>query len=322
MRGEIIDLENKYFTMKSQYESAMAQLGATPGNEDFLKSNSVAPSDTFYTPFDNNSGNSQPEEIFRRPDNDGSGGSVLDRNRTQPEELPKRDNTQRSPDDLNLDIKDDDENNSQGSQYRRPRRGEVFGANELIGPSNTLPNSQPQKKQRRTNAQDWIRAIRLSQEKTAGQNLDQNPGHDGLMVVVQPIDQDGNVIPVAGDMTISIIDPKAATSRQRISFYRLPADEVEEMLETSEALGPGIHLPVAWNHQIPQHADLKVFVRFTSENNRRFEASMPVQIQVPTGSRTQNGDQFVDTDSDQNIEQGIPASPASSRKRPQWRPRR
>jgi hypothetical protein len=303
LRGEIIDLENKYYSMKSDYESAIAELDHcrgyksgsyySPNDPDIIYENQP------YDPSQN-----APEGIMPRRSNE----SVLQNNG---EKLPRQSKPKTEEGELNLKIEDNESGGDDGGMGFYDSQPNL-NTEPLIGPRNGGSRDSSGASTRKSNPQSWIRNIRFQRELCRAENRDGKPGDDGLLLVLQPVDENGDVIPVAGDMVISVIDPAENGRRQRIGFYRFQANEVEPMLESSEALGAGIHLRLDWNNYVPRNSDVQVFVRYMTRDKRKFESSIPLRIETANGA----DDQWV------NRPAKVPARPASSKQRPQWRPRR
>ncbi len=274
LRGEIIDLENKYFSLKSDYEAATSELAACRG-------------DTYYTP---------------------SNGK-----RTPVEELPKSPNPNSKPDDGSEPMIDD--GNVQ-PKLKTPASGTGYHNNDYSNDEISISSNDRGRQNdlhRKTDPQTWVKKIRIEKQLTRAEDFDGQSGDDGLVLVVQPIDQNGDVVTVAADMTISVIDPKESGKRQRISLHRLKRSDVETMLETSETLGAGVHLRLPWNSHRPRNRQVRVFVRFQTDDGRKLETNFLLKIVPPSGDRW--------THRQNQIRSTIPARPASSNKS-NWRPRR
>ncbi len=264
LRGEIIDLEDKYYSIKSQYESAQIEIQSLRGNPP------------------NAQGNGNSEEIFGQP-----------RNGNEP--LPNQED--------NDPIIEDGEGGDGEND---------MGGNDgyLTGPENRNFESAsiPQK----SDPAAWVRDIQIDRELSRAQNFDGKAGDDGILLVVQPVDDAGNVIPVAGKIKVSIIDKHEKGERQRIGFYELLEQDVQPIIETSEALGAGIHLRLNWNRHVPRNRLVRVFVRYEVEG-RRYQASIPIRVNT-------TADQQANWTPDRMSPTAAQSS--SNNNRPTWRPRR
>ena len=114
------------------------------------------------------------------------------------------------------------------------------------------------------------------------ENVDRLPGDDGLVLLVQPRSSNGDVIPAAGEMTVSIIDPKQYGHRQRIGLWKFTPDETSLFIADGRSGDQGIVLRLPWEKSTPKNNRLRAFVRFITEDGRRLETSTDFEINPPT----------------------------------------
>lgn len=63
---------------------------------------------------------------------------------------------------------------------------------------------------------------------TGGEDYDGQPGDDGITVYLKPIDRDGDVIKVAGDIRIELFDLSKSSDNQ-IAKLHVPVEQVSKM---------------------------------------------------------------------------------------------
>lgn len=100
-----------------------------------------------------------------------------------------------------------------------------------------------------------------------GINLDNQPGDDGLYLVITPKNQAGQIINDEGKLTIvaeEIIDDKPV----RISAWEIDSDEMKEYLEPIGA-SQGYHLRLPWQTSGPTGRTVQVFVKCEFEDGRK-----------------------------------------------------
>jgi len=92
---------------------------------------------------------------------------------------------------------------------------------------------------------------------TGGADYDGRPGDDGVTVYLKPIDRDGDVVKVAGDIRIQLYDLEAPSGHKLISEYRVPADQVGKLWHGKLLTG---HFTVKcpWPGPPPQHPEITV----------------------------------------------------------------
>lgn len=64
---------------------------------------------------------------------------------------------------------------------------------------------------------------------SGGESYDGEPGDDGVTVYVRPIDRDGDVIKVAGDLRIQLYDLAAPPGENLIGEYAISADQIGKL---------------------------------------------------------------------------------------------
>lgn len=99
-------------------------------------------------------------------------------------------------------------------------------------------------------------------------NLDQRSDDDGVYLVLQPKNAEGQIVAVAAQLTISILDPSRDPHEARIGRWDYTEEEVRAKLQPigSEA---GVHLTLPWNGPDPTADRVWVMVRYTFPDGRQ-----------------------------------------------------
>lgn len=100
-----------------------------------------------------------------------------------------------------------------------------------------------------------------------GINLDNQPGDDGLYLVVTPKNQSGQTINDEGRMTI-VAEEINEDKPMRISAWEIDPEEMKEYLEPIGA-SQGYHLRLPWNGSEPKGRTVQVFVKCEFEDGRK-----------------------------------------------------
>ena len=114
---------------------------------------------------------------------------------------------------------------------------------------------------------------------TSGQDVNDSPGDDGLNLLLQTKDANGQIVLHAGELTVSLIDPK---QRQRVGFWRFLAGETELFFVDQNENTDGILLHLPWDESVPRRARLLVHVSFITQDGRTLTTSNDVLIKPPT----------------------------------------
>ena len=114
---------------------------------------------------------------------------------------------------------------------------------------------------------------------TSGQNVNDSPGDDGLNLLLQTKDANGQIVLQGGELTVSLIDPK---QRQRVGFWRFLAGETELFFVDENENTDGILLHLPWGESVPRRSRLLVHVSFVTPDGRTLTTSSDVLIKPPT----------------------------------------
>lgn len=128
--------------------------------------------------------------------------------------------------------------------------------------------------------------IVLNPRLTGGLDFNGAPGDDGLNVVIEPRNQDDVFVPLAGKVSLVLLDPRLEGEVARVARWDLPPDEVQRRIKTDEETAPGIHLKLPWNALPPSHEDLLLFVRYETLDGRQVEAQAALTLAVSDRSST------------------------------------
>ncbi len=111
---------------------------------------------------------------------------------------------------------------------------------------------------------------------TIGLNESDAPGDEGLVVVLEPRNANGELLAAAGDVEIAAWDADVLDQypddpqRAYVAMWRIPAKEVAENLRRTPD-GPKLRLQLRWAKNRPQHERLRVFARFHTAAGQTLE---------------------------------------------------
>ncbi len=100
-------------------------------------------------------------------------------------------------------------------------------------------------------------------------------GDQGLLVVVEPRDQAGNILLAPGQTSVALIDPALTGEQARLARWDFSAADTERALHRGAE--PGIHLRLPWRY-VPSHDRLKVFVRYNTRDGRKLQAEQTIAV--------------------------------------------
>lgn len=128
---------------------------------------------------------------------------------------------------------------------------------------------------------DKVHRISLNRRLTGGYNLDGKPGHDGVMVVIEPQNEYADYVPVPGELLIQVTDPARQGLSRRIGKWRFDAVECIQYIKETP-FGKGIHLRLPWPNRPPINQDLQLAVIYETRDGRKLTASRPIRVKLGT----------------------------------------
>jgi len=143
---------------------------------------------------------------------------------------------------------------------------------------------------RRTNKTKPVTEIMVNRTMTSGEDVDNSPGDEGLNLLLQTRDANGQIVLQGGELTVSLIDPK---QRQRIGFWRFLPSETELFFVDKDQDTDGILLHLPWDESVPRRSRLLVHVQFVTIDGRTLTTSSDVLIKPPTSDYSPEDPQVI-----------------------------
>lgn len=116
-------------------------------------------------------------------------------------------------------------------------------------------------------------------------NFDDESDDDGLYLVLQPLNESGQVVPVAASLAVVILDPSREGAAARIGRRDYSATEVKAKMQPL-GTNQGIHLRMPWNGPDPGADRVLVFARYTFKDGRQVIGQKEFFVSKDTGLRT------------------------------------
>ena len=136
----------------------------------------------------------------------------------------------------------------------------------------------------RSVADDVVKSLVLSR-RTGGLNLDDRPGDDGVLVVIEPRNSRGETVPIVGDLSLVLIDPAIAGEGGRYARWDFTAADAAALFRTENANDPaGLYLELPWPEVPPQHSRLKLFVRMKADDDRQLQLDRDLNVNLGSAS--------------------------------------
>ncbi len=123
---------------------------------------------------------------------------------------------------------------------------------------------------------------------TGGIDTDDQPGHDAVRVLLEPIDRDGHAIKSAGEITVQLFDLGGGEGERLIAEKTFPVDEARAHWKSG--LGTyrySLEVPLKIP---PPRKEITVRVTFTEYlTGKTFTAQKVVSVELPPSTQPANG---------------------------------
>lgn len=124
--------------------------------------------------------------------------------------------------------------------------------------------------------------IKFNTLLTAAQNLGGDSGTERLHAVIYPHDADGEIVKVAGDLSLEAIDPTLPEGARSVGKWEIPAERNKSVWH-SGFLSTGFLIESDWNIP-PQGSVIILHARFSTPDGRKFDATHTVSRKSGAGS--------------------------------------
>lgn len=125
-----------------------------------------------------------------------------------------------------------------------------------------------------------VTAIHINPRLTGGYDFDKKPGDEGVMVVIEPRNRNGQYVDETGQLSIVLLDPQKEGKEAYVARWDFEAYEAQEKMKRS-LLGKGIHMQLPWPGGYPEHETLVLFVRYETPDGRKIEQKKEIRIELP-----------------------------------------
>ncbi|NLS96349.1 MAG: hypothetical protein GXX96_29780 [Planctomycetaceae bacterium] len=109
-------------------------------------------------------------------------------------------------------------------------------------------------------------------------HLDDKPGDDGLVIVVEPWDSSNQMLADAAEVSVVLIDPAEPAETARYAQWHFEAEEVAKLFRDGDL--PGLHLELPWPGDPPRHDQLQLFVRYKTSDGRNLQTDSIVEVEL------------------------------------------
>ena len=136
-------------------------------------------------------------------------------------------------------------------------------------------------------ADEVITQIVLNKMLTGGHNIDRHSGDDGILVVFEPRNALGQLVPIAGETSIVLLDPTLDGEASRVARWDFATDEVVTHFKKL-VLAKGFEFDLRWPNQPPRNPNLKLFVRYITPDGKRLIAEKALHLRLAGSDEKSN----------------------------------
>jgi hypothetical protein len=116
---------------------------------------------------------------------------------------------------------------------------------------------------------------------SGGADYDGRPGDDGVTVYLKPVDREGDVIKVAGDLRIQLFDLAAAPGKNFIGEYFIPVDQIGKLWH-GKLFTNHYTVKCPWPSGPPAHTEITIRAVFVDYLTKRVvSAQSTCQVRLP-----------------------------------------
>lgn len=125
-----------------------------------------------------------------------------------------------------------------------------------------------------------IHQIAIQPRLTGGYNADGRPGHEGITTFVQLLDAQGRLLRTAAPISVAVVDKAIPGAGSRVARWDYSAQEAAAQWRRTP-LGEGVLIQAKWPKDPPVHAQLRLYVRLTTDDGRKLDAIRDIEVSPP-----------------------------------------
>ena len=116
---------------------------------------------------------------------------------------------------------------------------------------------------------------------SGGYDFDNQPGDDGVVVYLRPVDSEGDTLKVAGEIHIQLYDLAAAAHQTLLGEYKIPVEQARK-LWYGKLMTNHYTIRCPWPHNPPTHPEITIratFIDFLTQ--RVISAQSTCTVKLP-----------------------------------------
>jgi len=122
-----------------------------------------------------------------------------------------------------------------------------------------------------------VQQVTLDRRLTGGFSADRQAGHEGIALLVEPRDAEGRLLLAAAPLSVVVLDKALSGPAARVARWDFSAQETAALWRRTPT-GEGLYIEMPWPGAPPANSQLKLFVRFTTDDGRHLEADGDIEV--------------------------------------------
>lgn len=171
-----------------------------------------------------------------------------------------------------------------GENIRQPAladgQGAVVDRNQTGGVTRAS-NWVPAASERQDVRNDQIIAIEIATGTLRGFDADGEFGDDGFEMIIQPLDNEGGVVPIRGDVSVTLVDPSKDRNSQTVGKWTYSSSDDSQDIQDQANEIPGILLSVPFKPGVRFNDQLLVYVNYSIGGGPTLQTSAELQLRLP-----------------------------------------
>jgi len=115
---------------------------------------------------------------------------------------------------------------------------------------------------------------------TGGQDVDGQPGDEGVSLLLEPQNSAGDFVPVVGKISVVVLDPQLTGAAARVARWEFDEPAVRKALKTISTRR-GIQLQMNWTENRPQNHRLRLYVRLETPEGAKLQTDREIFVTLP-----------------------------------------
>lgn len=136
--------------------------------------------------------------------------------------------------------------------------------------------------------------LAINRRMTGGMDRDRADGDEGIMVFVEPRDDEGRLARTPGAVSVVVMDPSKTGKESRIARWDFQANEFSKHFKKS-VFGEGLVYELDWPNGPPASRDLMLFVRYITPEGAKLTSDAPLNIRLAGDYPRETVDAVVET---------------------------